>query len=898
MTAQLTLKTLAKEFSIKEGEVQAVLEMMDAGLQAPFIARVRRDRSGGLTESKLRRLQQRREELDELDRRRGTILRQLEKVEGIAAGVLSGIERCADRFELEDLFVPHRRPEPEVQLAMDRGLTPLADLLVKPVPKGERGDDAGDADEGDETEAELETSHEETSEETSGDDTPELSHEEMLQAAEAELEAADAGEAVEETADAGDVAAPESGAAPSLTVDPSPVAHIEWTPALRELCAPFVNPDRGIHSEEEALSGAVRILSDRLGRNAALRTSLRRMLRKQGMIEAHATVAPEKMGRHKALARFRAPLKQVQGHRLIALRQAQRERVLAIHLTMDPVAAIGKVRSALGRHTRPEFGDLLNEVARRAYAARLLPVVEADVRLELKERSDSEALRFLSNHLRQLLFTPTFGRRPVVGVDVSAKGDWVLALIEADGSVGKTARIEVGEKDDATLRGELETFLAGTEVQVLATGHDKRARSGASRLRTVLGGGEQDLVVTLVNEAGLGSYANSEVARKELESFQVPERMAISLGRRLQDPMAELLKVDPRHLGLGSEQGLVSKANLRRALMETVEACTALIGCDVNHAPKSVLMHVPGLDEATAERIIAQRDVQPIASREALRSDGLLTEAQWTNAISFLRVPQSHEPLDRTWLHPELYGLATELLQSAGGGVDESLGRPGATKGLRRETHQVDENTWRDLMRELSRPGRDPRSFLMRPRLMTAETDPARLTEGRVVEGIVTSVASFGAFIDVGLPKDAIVHISQISSRYIRDARELLSIGQVVRARITDPNAQRLTLSLKDVPEKERVSSGGGRRRGGGGRGRGARVRERDPREGLRAGDARGMRLGGKGKKGPKRERGERDKDDRIDRADLNRINAQAKGAQSSPFAAFFGKKPGEQGGK
>ncbi|MDF1837610.1 MAG: Tex-like N-terminal domain-containing protein [Planctomycetota bacterium] len=924
MTAKLILNTLAKEFSIKGNEVQAVLEMTDAGLHAPFIARVRRSKTGGLTESQLRRLIQRRTELDELDRRRGTILRQLEKMEDVTPAAVTAIENCSDRFELEDLFVPHRRPEPEVQLAMDRGLTALADELVKSMPKGARpetGATEAPAEAAAETPAVGETAVAETVVEAPVEAAPEAASEapaeEPAEAAPVEAVAEAAPETAAPEAAAPEAAATEAAAteapveasieAPDTSepaaakeaaapeVDTSPAPHIHSTEALTLMCQPFVNPDRGIHSVEEALSGAVRILSDRLGRNAALRTTLRRMLRKRGTVEVHASVPMDKMGRHKALARFKSPLKQVQGHRLIALRQAQRERVLAVHLSMEQSLALSKVRAALGRHTDPMHEELLQEIARRAYLARLLPVIEADVRLELKERSDAEALRFLCNHLRQLMFTPTFGRRPVCGVDVSAKGDWVLAFLDEDGNSTKTVRIEVGEKDDAALLVEMQAALDGTGVQLLTTGHDKRARVGTHRMRKVLAASEGDYTVTMVNDTGLGSYANSEIARKELETVAVPERMAISLGRRLQNPMAELLKVDPRHLGLGSEQGLVSKANLKRALNETVESCVAHVGCDVNLALRSELLNMPSLDEAAVDRIFAARANGPIASRESLRTDQILTEAQWTNVAAFLRVPNSPEPLDRTCLHPELYGVARELLQSVGGSVEENLGNPGVTRGLRREAFNVDENTWRDLMRELSRPGRDPRSWLMRPRLMSPATDPAMITKDRVVEGIVTSVASFGAFVDMGLEKDAIVHISQISSRYIRDARELLSIGQVVRARITDPSGQRITLSLKDVPAKERASGGGGGRRRGGGRGgRGGRGRERDPREGLRKGDARGMRLGGAKNRrgGPRKERGD-SKEGRGERVDLRKLNAQSEGAAASPFAHFF-KKEGD----
>ncbi|MCA9001879.1 MAG: hypothetical protein KDB61_08145, partial [Planctomycetes bacterium] len=345
MTAKLILDTLAKEFSIKGSEVQAVLEMTDAGLMAPFIARVRRSKTGGLTESALRRLLQRRVELDELDRRRGTILRQLEKQEGVSAQEVAAIENCSDRFELEDLFVPHRRPEPEVQLAMDRGLTALADQLVKSVPKAARSEASGDetpaAEEAPAAEATAEVEAEapaETPAPEATEQAPAPAETETPEAPAAESDATPEAPAAEAEGAPAEASTPE--------VDTSPAPHIHSTEALTLMCQPFVNPDRGIHSVEEALSGAVRILSDRLGRNAALRTSLRRMLRKRGVVEVHASVPVDKMGRHKPLAKFKSPLKQVQGHRLIALRQAQRERVLAVHLTMDPALALSKVRAA------------------------------------------------------------------------------------------------------------------------------------------------------------------------------------------------------------------------------------------------------------------------------------------------------------------------------------------------------------------------------------------------------------------------------------------------------------------------------------------------------------------------------------------------------------------------
>ncbi|MBI5362108.1 MAG: S1 RNA-binding domain-containing protein [Planctomycetes bacterium] len=852
MTATPILEAIAREFSVPPESVQNALMLIDAGLSASFIGRFRRNEVGGIPESALRRIQRYRVELEELDRRRGTILRLLEKEPNVASGAAEAIQRCMDRFELEDLFVPHRRPEPEVQLALDRGLGHLADLLVAPIPKSERAalgmqEEREEKEEDEHAAAEGATAPGEASSESTGE-TSAVSAGETAPATETATPTESAPVAVMEIAssesapshDESDESG-ETAAAPTLEAPAAPVPHIAIDPRtvmnahLARLCQPFVSPDKGVHTEAEALSGALRILSDRLGRNARLRGVVRRILAKHGVLGVRPIGDEGRVGRHRSLLKVKQPLRQLQGHRLLAIRQAQKERVVNTLITLDPNKALPKVRAALGRYTHPAHDEVLREVAVQALQHRLLPMVEQDVRLELKERADGEALRFLSQHLRQLLFTPPLPRARVAGVDVNAKGDWTIAPLDERGEPSSPEiKIEVGEKDAATLGAELRAILEPSDARCLAVGHGKGPRSAVNKLRAAIAATNAPVTVFVVNESGLSSYANSELARRELADKSVPARMAISLGRRLQDPMAEILKVDPRHLGLGSEQGLVSKANARRMFQETIESCVGHVGCDVNHAPLSVLLHMPGLDRAAAEKIVARRAEKPFTSREELRLDGVLTEAQWTSTIAFLRVHGSTEPLDKTSLHPELYPLVRNLFDSAGSSVEQGLGRMGSTRGLKRPDG-VDENTWRDVLREMNFPGRDPRPRQHVPELLDPATDPVRLVKDRVIEGVITNVASFGAFVDIGLAADAMVHISEVSDRYVRDAREVLSIGQVVRARILDASAPRLSLSLKNIPREER----GPRRIEG----------ERPPRgERVDSGD-RGPRRGGRGRR-------------------------------------------------
>ena len=1027
MTAQPILEALAKEFSTDVPSIQATFEMLDAGLSAPFIGKFRRARTGAMSEVHVRRLSLRREELVELDRRRGTVLRAIERVEGISPKAIEEVAICMDRFQLEDLYVPHRRPEPEVQLAMDRGLGGLADLLVAPTPKSERpasekpsrtkgkgqsedasadsaaagpevdapaaepespaeagspvehsaepgtdgaaeapepGDSAsieigqdderpptvghdaklgGDAPEGaepegagpDEPAAEETPAPEASAPEASTEDAPAEEAPAAAEAPAAEAPAAEApaAEAPAAEAPAADEAAagepapstqeeapepttaaiaaegadevPSSGAdaaaAPSPKPSPAPSPQPEAlviTAELSKLCEPFVNPDKGVHTETEALAGAVRILSDRLGRDSRLRDTVRRVMRKKGVLRARALVDDKKAGRHKNLLKLKTPLRQLQGHRLTAIRQAQSERVISTSIELHPSEVVGRVRSALGKHTRPEYEPLLDDIARKALAQRILPVIEEDIRLELKERSDAEALRFLGAHLRQILLTPFFGRVPVAGLDVSAKGDMTLAFLGAEGDLVAEVKVETGEKEPAAIGAEVAAAVELHGAAAIAVGSGKSSRAAGHRLREALAAADSQTPVMVVNDAGASSYANGTRARAELAESSVGLRLAISMGRRLQDPMAEFLKVDPKQLSLGAEQRLVSKANLRRTLQDAVESAVAFVGCDFDTAPRSIIEHLPGLDEESAKRLADRRDAGDIDSREAIRAEGILDEAQWTSVAAFLRMRRSSEPLDRTSLHPEQYQVARQLLESSGGSVSESLGRPGATKGLRRQSFDLDEFTWRDLMRELSFPGRDPRGRNHVPDYISESTDPIRLQPGRVITGVVTNVASFGAFVDVGKKQDAMIHISQLASRYIRDARELLSIGATIRAKIVDGNSSRLALSLKDVPNEERPERGarrrGGatRRRGGGGRGaRGSdqptgpagRIWRRDGAAGAATSSRRGTRRGG-----PRRGGHDEGRFERGERVDLRKINAQTDKLSSNPFAQFF----------
>lgn len=996
MTVESVVATLAKEFSVDPKHAERVFELLSKGIRVPVIARFKRAEIGPFNDGTLRRFMRRMHQLEELDKRRQTLLKSIEGRRKSAPeeqttqedGAAEALNRCSDRFELEDLFLPHRRPEPEVQLAMDRGLEPLAELLVKPAPKQPRRP-VGETSSEEATEAPVQPAAEasspgaaqpeapataEASSSVAGEEeaalqpaaeqpnqdqqavpldeepapvelsAPEAEAPETAapETAAPEVAAAETGapevagpEATLPTAAAADAGEPgaqgaDSEASQEATASASQTAkkksrsksksgpkddgslhglHLDLTPELARVCAEFVNPDRGIHTEQEALEGAVRILSDHLGRNPALRGTLRRLLRKHGRLQVRALVAEKELGRNRSLLKLDSPIRQLQGHRLLALRQAQGQRQISLAITVDEKQVLPRVRAALGKRIKPEFMGVATAVAEQALRQRLMPMIEDEIRNELRERADEEAIRFLSQHLRQVLLAPALGPKPVAGVHIDAKGDWLLVCLDRDGNPsGEEIRVEAGALEPKQLAEPLAEALRPSGVRALAVAHGKSVRAGVQKLRETIHLLQAEVFVYLVNESGLSNYSNSELARQELPDMGVPARQAVSLGRRLQDPMAELLKVDVRHLGLGREQSVISKANLRRLVHDTVESCVAHVGCDLNSAPLSMLRHIPGLSFDLAKKLLARRQERPFASLEELRTENLLDDEAWTNAVGFLRVAHSPEPLDGTALHPEQYDLVRRMILEAGHSVEEALGRRDALRGLKAKDFEVEEYTWRDIQREVSHPGRDPRSRLFFPKLLAPDTDVKLLEKNSIVEGIVSNVTSFGAFIDLGVARDGMIHISEISSRYVRDARALLSVGQIVRARVLSGTGPRVELSLKNVPDHRRSAPGersGGARGGSRGADSGARQgRAKAPaawpeytpvqraansrRDGLVTGAPKGRGGGGQrggGRGGPRdKRRGERD--EHYDPAAVREASKDS--ATFSPFASFF----------
>jgi protein Tex len=898
VASDVTRKALAQEFSLTHAAVDHLVEALGAGLEPPFLGRFDRARTQLPQEGLVRRFVQRLEELDDVDRRRGTILRTLEGATGVSPRVMDLARSTVDRHVLEDLYLPYRQPEPEVQMALDRGLGALADRLATSLPKSEAARDGASTEVAateeatpDGVTADVATAEAAaaevaapTEEASTAADAPNESTAGATEMAPETDATATADAATEPEAEAATEAAPEAAAdsetnseagaetpqaaeskrskgAPKPSQAPVPATEpaLDVTADLARACADFVAPDHDVHSERDALEGAMRVLSDRLGRNAELRAQLRKIMLRHAIVKTRAGSNDERMKRHKGLLKLDTPVRQLQGSRLLGLRQAQRERALHVSFEVAAEHVLPRIKAALSRRPDPRFDRVLDVVAWRAWTRRLRPVLDEDLRLDLKVRADDEATRLLSGQIRQLLMAPTLGPRPAAGIDIDARGDLTIVAVDPNGALqGPEVRIPVAGKDDLDLAEALADALRPTGVQWVALAAGRGTRDALVKVRRAVSTLGAEAVVTVVNDVGLSAYANSETARRDLPDVSVPGRMAAGLARRLQDPMAELLKLEPRHWGIGTGTGLLTKAAAKRVVRDAVQSCVCTVGVDMERATREQLAHLPGIDRAKAARLIELRDAGELGSRTALANCGLFDEVALRNVVAFMRFRTSDDPFDRSSMHPDQYELASQLIEATGRPFLEVYTCNGGLKGLKRSDFKIDEATWRDLQREITYPGRDPRPRLFPPKMLAPGTLAESLEKGQPVEGIVTTVTNFGAFIDIGADKEGLVHVSRVSSRFVRDAREALSVGQVVRAIVIEPSAQRIGLSIKDAPTPERPERGR-RPEGGGrtyGRGRSERPDGEGGERGARVGAQGGAPAGGGGR--GRGERGER----------------------------------------
>ena len=709
---------IAAELHVRASQVNAAVSLLDLKATVPFIARYRKEATGGLDDTQLRMLEERLIYLRELDDRRAAILKSITEQGKLTVELAAALDDADTKARLEDLYLPYKpKRRTKAQIAREAGLEPLA----------------------------LELLH-----------------------------------------------------------DPTHVPD--------QAARSYVNTENGVADVAAALDGARAILMERFAEDAELVGGLRQLVWDRAELASAVVVGKEAEGA-KFSDYFNAsePLKQIPSHRALALLRGRKEGFLRLTVALPDVDGVGgavepqaRIAARLGIEHRGRPADSwLAETVRWTWKFRLMVHIEFDVEQRLREQAEAEAIRVFGRNLHDLLLAAPAGQRVTMGLDPGIRTGVKVAVVDGTGKLLDTATIYPHQPRN-DWEGSLRT-LAGLcathRVQLVSIGNGT-----ASRETDALAGDlmarhpELHLTRTVVSEAGASVYSASALAAKEFPNLDVSLRGAVSIARRLQDPLAELVRIEPRAIGVGQYQHDVSQVQLARKLDTVVEDCVNAVGADVNTASAPLLAHISGLGESIAKNIVSFRDEHgPFQNRRQMLKVPRLGDRAFQQAAGFLRITGGANPLDASAVHPEAYPVVERMVSRIGIPVHELMGNTRVLRALRAEEFvdaQFGLPTVKDILGELEKPGRDPRPEFRTAVFRESVRELRDLEAGMVLEGVVTNVANFGAFVDIGVHQDGLVHVSQLADRFVKDPREVVKAGDIVSVTVVDVDLTRKRIAL------------------------------------------------------------------------------------------------------
>jgi len=725
---------LATELAAKPAQVAAAIALLDEGATVPFIARYRKEATGGLDDIQLRLLEERLRYLRELEDRRAAIIESITEQNKMTPALLESIALAEDKTRLEDLYLPYKQKRrTKAQIAVEAGLAPLADTLL---------------------------------------------------------------------------------------ADPSQNPEDVAAQYLRDA---FSNADGvnnpGVPDTKAALDGARQILMERFAEDATLLQSLREYVQEHGVVDSKVVDGKQDEGEKFAdYFDYSEPLANVPSHRALALMRGRREGILDVTLRLDTEAEKPKwdaphnpcesriaARFGIKGQGRPADKWLL-DTARWTWRVKSFMYIETELMGALREKAEVDAIGVFARNLKALLLAAPAGQRATMGLDPGLRTGVKVAVVDATGKVVDTATIYPHQPRndwDGSLH-VLGQLAAKHNVSLISIGNGTASRE-TDKLAQDLIKARPELKLTkiVVSEAGASVYSASEFASRELPDLDVSIRGAVSIARRLQDPLAELVKIDPKSIGVGQYQHDVSQTQLARSLDAVVEDCVNAVGVDVNTASAPLLARVSGLSSSVAQSIVSYRDMQgAFASRAALKKVPRLGEKTFEQAAGFLRVIGGDNPLDASAVHPESYPVVQKILGDVGREMKAVIGDTSLIKTLNPAKY-ADEKfgvpTVTDILKELEKPGRDPRPEFTTATFKEGVEEIADLRPDMILEGVVTNVAAFGAFVDIGVHQDGLVHISALSNTFVKDPHTVVKAGQVVKVKVleVDPKRKRIALTMR-----------------------------------------------------------------------------------------------------
>ncbi len=703
------LRLIAQNLNLSEKNVKATLALLAEGATIPFISRYRKEVTGSLDEVQVADIQSESKRLEDIDKRRESILGSIEEQGKLTRDLRRRIEQTWSMTELEDLYLPYKRKrKTRADTAKERGLEPLANFLLM-----QQSDDV------------------------------------------------------------------EKNAAKFLTDE--------------------------VPDIEAALQGARDIIAEQINEDEKARNTVRRAFKQQATVKAKAARGKEKEGeKYKDYFDFEEPLKKIPSHRLLAIRRGEDEGFLRVGISPDEEETVYKLERAFVRNNS-KAADQVYEAVKESYKRLLSPSIETEFRNKSKEIADAEAIEVFTLNLQQLLLAAPLGQRRVIGLDPGYRTGCKVVVLDENGNLlyNTTIYPHPPQKDEYGAKKEIEYLAEKYQIEAIAVGNGTAGRETEAFCRGLKFGRPVDIFS--VNEAGASIYSASEVAREEFPDQDLTVRGAVSIGRRLMDPLAELVKIDAKNIGVGQYQHDVNQVKLRESLDRVVESCVNSVGININTASKSLLTYVSGLGPTLAQNIVTYRaENGAFKSRAAVKKVPRMGAKAYEQAAGFLRVRDAKNPLDNTAVHPESYKVVEQMAKDAGVKVQDLIDKSELRKSIRLKNYVTETTglpTLNDIMQELAKPGLDPRGQAKSFSFAEGIHKISDLREGMVVPGIVTNITNFGAFVDIGVKQDGLVHISQLADRFVKNPADVVSLTQQVTVRVTeiDERRGRVQLSMKNL---------------------------------------------------------------------------------------------------
>lgn len=605
----------------------------------------------------------------------------------------------------------------------------------------------------------------------------------------------------------------------------------------------FVDADKGVATAAEALEGARDIIAERAAENAEARARMRDLYATEGVYRTRVVARKEDEGsKYRDYFEWEEPIAGAPSHRVLAMRRGEREGMLTLRIDVPEDAARG-VLEGLFVKDDGEASEQVRMAVWDGYKRLLSTSMETEARLEAKKRADEQAIGIFAQNLRELLLAPPLGQKRVLGIDPGFRTGCKLVCLDAQGKLLQSDTVYPGQ-GDARSSAAADTIRSCCDrhgVEAIAIGNGTGGRELESFIRGI--GLPESIAIVMVNESGASVYSASEGARKEFPDYDLTVRGAVSIGRRLMDPLAELVKIDPKSIGVGQYQHDVDQGALKDSLDDVVVSCVNAVGVEVNTASRDLLTYVSGLGPQLAANIVSYRDENgPFTTRDELKSVPRLGPKAFEQAAGFLRIRNGPNPLDASAVHPESYGAVDAMADDLGRTVSDLMRDDGLRKGIDLDRYVSDTiglPTLKDIVSELAKPGRDPREGFEAFRFAEDVGSLEDLKTGMVLPGIVTNVTAFGAFVDVGVHQDGLVHISQLADRFVKDPADVVKVHQRVRVTVleVDLPRKRISLSMRKNPSEREEGKGGGKRRREGERpkakqrSRGTRQKDRTPNQ-------------------------------------------------------------------